>query len=70
MNEDDTETNFKFYRVAYSHDRTGWCVFQQANGGNLNQLLYVDGPWDTEQEATIIMRELNKEQGLDFNGVK
>jgi hypothetical protein len=64
MSEDDV-TGIRFYRVVFSHDWKGWCVYEQINGVN-NSLKYVDGPWDTQQEAQDEMVLLNKKQGLNI----
>lgn len=65
MNEDDTPTGFKFYRISYDHFRSGWCVWQQTKddqGGNT--LVFNCGPFDTEKEAREMMNELHRRQGF------
>lgn len=65
MMGDDAEerTNFRFYRVAYSHDRTGWCVWEQTQD---NRLSFNTGPFDTEDEASDMMRAMNEAQGVNI----
>lgn len=58
---DDEITGFRFYRVAYSHDRTGWCVWEQTSD---NRLVFNTGPFDTEDEAKTMMNDMNFAQGI------
>lgn len=59
MNDDDEITGFKFYRIAYDHDRTGWCVYQQTPD---NDLIFNCGPFNNESEAKEMMDYLHKLQ--------
>jgi len=62
MNEDDEVTGFNLYRVAYDHDRVGWCISEQVED---NRLLFIAGPFGTEEEAREKMKSMNDEQGLN-----
>ncbi len=64
MNEDDEVTGFHLYRVAYDHDRVGWCVWEQIED---NRLDFTAGPFDTEKEANEKMKSMNNEQGVNIN---
>lgn len=65
MKNDDEITSWSIYRVAYSHDpnHRGWCVFEMDG----TSLMYVDGPWLSEQDAKAEMRILNGHQGVNFD---
>ena len=63
ISDDDEITGFRFYRIAYVHDRTGWCVFEQTRD---NRLIFNTGPFDTEREALEIMRDINVAQGANY----
>lgn len=61
MDNEDEITGFRLYRVAYDHDRSGWCVWETTSD---NRLVFNRGPFDTEQEASEKMREMNIAQGM------
>ena len=57
----DKELNWNIYRVAYSYEHEGWCVYTMINGGSI--LHYHSGPFANEGAAKEQMRALNNEQG-------
>lgn len=61
MSDDDEVTGFRFYRVAYSHDRDGWCVWEQTSD---NRLIFNCGPFESERDAQNMMRSMNEAQGV------
>ena len=60
---DAVPTGWKFYRIAYSHEREGWCVYIQTE----SELILHDGCWKTQNEAMDEMIRLNNEQGVPTN---
>ena len=65
--DDDEPTGFRFYRIAYDHDRDGWCVWEQTKD---NRLVFNCGPFGTELEASKMMRDMNVAQGMNWYEVK
>lgn len=67
MNKDDdvTDLNLRVYRVVFSFERNGWCVFEQiASGHQTNRLVFNTGPFNSEREALDMMDDMNEAQGI------
>lgn len=62
--DDADATGWNIYRVAYSHDRDGWCIFTMINGGSV--LHYHSGPYTSEVTAKEKMKVLNEDQGVEI----
>ncbi len=63
MDNDAKPTGFRFYRIAWSHERDGWCVWEQTSD---NRLVYNCGPFSNERAASEMMRDMNVAQGMKW----
>ena len=69
-NDDDDgaeDMDLRIYRVAYSHDRDGWCVWEETKD---HRLIYNCGPFGNERAAREMMRDMNVAQGMEWYAVE
>lgn len=61
--DDADPTGWKLYRVDYSHDRLGWCIYEEEGE---HHLVFNCGPFKFADEARAKMREMNESQGVNI----